>query len=121
MTAVSRFSAVKLAARSTELIGPNAVAGSCSSRAVRPVKCTSPAKASVTGPGRDGAPDVPGVPGAPGRPGEPEWRGVAPGWAAVRAAAGAASGARTPEQPAASSARRLVVTASDRQVTTGTA
>jgi hypothetical protein len=32
---------------STEEIGPKAVAGSFSSAAVRPVKCTSPAKASV--------------------------------------------------------------------------
>ena len=35
---------------STVVIGPNALAGSLSSRAVRPAKLTSPAKASVTVP-----------------------------------------------------------------------
>jgi hypothetical protein len=38
---------VRSADLSTAEIGPNAVAGSVSSAAVRPVKCTSPAKASV--------------------------------------------------------------------------
>jgi hypothetical protein len=47
---VSRFSAVKSADLSTAVIGPNALAGSLSSRAVRPAKLTSPAKASVTVP-----------------------------------------------------------------------
>jgi len=47
VTAVSKFSAVKSADRSTEAIGPNAVAGSASSTAVRPVKWTSPANATV--------------------------------------------------------------------------
>src|SRR6516164_4360039 len=45
--AVSRFTAVKSADRSTPAIGPNAVAGSVSRRAVRPAKFTSPANASV--------------------------------------------------------------------------
>src|ERR1019366_8511813 len=47
VTAVSPFSMVRSADLSTAEIGPNAVAGSVSSAAVRPVKCTSPAKASV--------------------------------------------------------------------------
>jgi len=55
VTAVSRFTAVKSADLSTDEIGPSAVAGSFSSFAVRPVKCTSPAKASVRLPGRAAA------------------------------------------------------------------
>jgi hypothetical protein len=48
--AVSRLTMVRSAACSTGLIGPNAVVGWFSSGAVRPVKWTSPAKASVSGP-----------------------------------------------------------------------
>src|SRR3979411_1648889 len=47
VTGVSRFTAVKSADLSTEVMGPNVVAGSFSSRATRPAKCTSPAKARV--------------------------------------------------------------------------
>src|SRR5262245_30952435 len=48
VTAVSRFSVVTSAADSSGVIdGPNAVAGSDSSFAVRCMKCTSPANSSV--------------------------------------------------------------------------
>ena len=91
----------------TGVIGPNAVAGFFSSRAVRPVKWTSPAKARVTVPGWVAA-----------------WVDLAgPGdRAAVRAAAGTAcrAGALL-VQAAANMARAPAMTVSDRQVTTGTA
>jgi hypothetical protein len=44
----------KSAAANSDAIGPNAVDGSASSGAVRPVKCTSPANASVSGPSGSG-------------------------------------------------------------------
>jgi hypothetical protein len=50
VTAVSRFTTVRSADLSSDAIGPNAVAGRRSSFAVLPVKCTSPANASVTAP-----------------------------------------------------------------------
>src|SRR6478672_6521012 len=45
--AVSRLTIVRSAADSWAAIGPNAVAGSLSSFAVRSMKCTSPANTSV--------------------------------------------------------------------------
>src|SRR3954466_3660605 len=53
--AVSRLTIAKSADDRTAEIGPNAVAGFASSGAVRPVKWTSPAKASVSGPAGRGA------------------------------------------------------------------
>src|SRR3954453_11269524 len=47
VTALSRFTTARSAPDRTGAIGPIAVAGSRSSAAVRPVKCTSPAKANV--------------------------------------------------------------------------
>jgi hypothetical protein len=62
VTAVSRFSVVTSAALSSGVIdGPNAVAGSASSFAVRSMKCTSPANSSVMSPAAagDGVPTPP--------------------------------------------------------------
>ena len=67
--AVSRFTAAKPADRRTAAIGPNAMAGSASSRAVRPAKFTSPAKASVILPAARTAP--------PCLPASPAWPGAA--------------------------------------------
>ena len=59
VTADSRFTIAKSAAMSCGANSPTAVAGSSSSAALRPVKCTSPPKARVrsTGPGGLGVDD----------------------------------------------------------------
>src|SRR3954462_9212956 len=59
--AVSRLTIAKSADDRTVAIGPNAVAGLVSSGAVRPVKCTSPANASVHGPAGSGDPTADGT------------------------------------------------------------
>src|SRR5256885_12364687 len=48
--AVSRFTIARSACRRAGAAGPNAVAGSANSAAVRSVKCTSPANAKVNSP-----------------------------------------------------------------------
>jgi len=86
VTALSKLSIVRSASESTEAIGPKACAGSLRSRAVRSVKCTSPAKASVTSPPGAAAGEAEDV----ARPDGGTTTGVAPqaASAARRAAAG---------------------------------
>src|SRR5688572_8267422 len=97
VTAVSRLTTARSAADSTLATGPNAVAGSLSRAAVRPVKCTSPpnARVSSTGAGGDGdavggaGPVPPEAPAADGR-----GAGVAAPQPASSAAVAAATTAR---------------------------
>src|SRR2546423_8589054 len=82
VTALSKLTIVRSASASSGAIGPNACGGSASSVAVRAVKWTSPAKASVKSPAGGGAggdrgteADGPGHAGGPAgghaaRPGE---------------------------------------------------
>src|SRR5271166_1466178 len=106
--AVSRFTAAKPADRSTAAIGPNAVAGSASSRAVRPAKFTSPAKASVILPAARTAP--------PCLPASPAW----PGAARLVVAARGDGGAAVQADPA-STASTPDTTATTRRITTSPA
>ena len=93
---------MKSADLSTDVIGPNVVAGSFSSRATRPAKCTSPAKASVMSPEA-----------------ATRWRCITTGLARSAAASAACRAGALAEQPALSTIRALAVTMSSRWVTTG--
>ena len=106
--AVSRFTAAKSADRSTAEIGPNAVAGSASSLAVRPAKFTSPANASVRLPAARTARSC--------LPAGLAWLGAARLVAVARGDGGAAV-----QAVPASTASRLDVTTTIRRITTSPA
>src|SRR6266849_9979508 len=107
--AVSRFTAAKSADRSTLVMGPNELAGSPSSRAVRPVKWTSPANASVTSAGGAGWLRVPASPAR-----------LALARLLALAVAFGADGAAV-QAPPASSASTPAAAATTRRITTGPA
>ena len=101
MTGVSRFTAAKLADLSTEVMGPNVVAGSFSRRATRPATWTSPANANVMS-----------AEAATG------WRCVMTGLARSAVVAACRLGALLPQAAASIASRALVVTMSSRRITT---